>query len=343
VTARASRAPDESATIVARAPTRLDFGGGWTDVPPYCEEQGGFVCNIAIARYATVALARAPGEDSVDALAGMPGSHGAHGGEHALARAALRRAGLASHATRLTSDYPVGAGLGGSSAAGVALVGACRALAGQTLDDRAAIAEQSRAIEVEDLGIAGGRQDHYAAAFGGALGLAFTDRTTVDRISLGDETVAALERRLVVGYTGESRISAATITGVLDAYRSRERRVTAALARMAALARLMADALRGGDIDALGALVGEHWTHQRSLHAGITTPRIEAAMAAAMRAGASGGKALGASGGGCVMVIAASGREDEVRRALATVIEPLDVRVDRDGLTVRGATGDLAP
>lgn len=317
--------PDAPPSVVARAPTRLDFGGGWTDVPPYCEEQGGYVCNLAITRHATVVLARAAG-DGGDSLLER--------GEHALARAALHRARLAGHPVRLTSDYPVGAGLGGSSAAGVALVGACRALRGIALEDRAAIAEESRAIEVEDLGIAGGRQDHYAAAFGGALGLTFTDRTSVERIPLADATVAALERRVVVGYTGESRISAATITGVLDAYRAREPRVTGALARMATLARAMAEALRGDDVDELGRLVGEHWTHQRALHAAITTPRIEAAIEAAARAGALGGKALGASGGGCVMAIAAEGREDAVRRAMAAVVEPLEMRVDRAGLVV---------
>jgi D-glycero-alpha-D-manno-heptose-7-phosphate kinase len=312
------------AAVVARAPTRLDFGGGWTDVPPYGAEQGGYVCNLAVTRHATVTLTRdANGDDALPPDA-----------EHALARAALRRAGLEAHAARLTSDYPVGAGLGGSSAAGVALVGACRALRGADIDDRAAIAEESRAIEVEDLGIAGGFQDHYAAAFGGALGLTFTDRTTVDRLPLTPETIEALERRLVVGYTGQSRLSATTIRGVLDAYRAREPRVTAALARMATLARLMADALRAGDVDTLGALVGEHWTHQRALHPAITTDTIDVALDEASRAGALGGKALGASGGGCVVAIAGEGRETAVRAAMAGVVELLAIRVDTVGLRV---------
>ena len=87
-------------------------------------------------------------------------------------------------------------------------------------------------------------------------------------------------------------------------------------------------------MDALGALVGEHWTHQRALHPAITTPTIEAALDAAMRAGAIGGKALGASGGGCVVVIARDGREDEVRAAMDRVVAPVPVTVDPAGLVV---------
>jgi D-glycero-alpha-D-manno-heptose-7-phosphate kinase len=96
----------------------------------------------------------------------------------------------------------------------------------------------------------------------------------------------------------------------------------------------MAAALRAGDLDALGALVGEHWTHQRALHPSITTSRIDAIMDAARHAGALGGKALGASGGGCVLVIARDGREDELARALAPLGERLDFAVDHAGFEV---------
>ena len=104
---------------------------------------------------------------------------------------------------------------------------------------------------------------------------------------------------------------------------------------MATLARAMAESLRAGDVDELGRLVGEHWMHQRALHPAITTPRIDAALDAAARAGALGGKALGASGGGCVVAIAADGREEAVRRAMAAVVEPLEIGIDRDGLVAR--------
>jgi galactokinase/mevalonate kinase-like predicted kinase len=96
----------------------------------------------------------------------------------------------------------------------------------------------------------------------------------------------------------------------------------------------MAAALRAEDLDALGILIGEQWTHQRALHRSISTPRIEAIVAAADRAGALGTKALGASGGGCVLAIAADGREDELAAALAPLGERLTYAIDTEGFEV---------
>src|SRR5687767_14911003 len=111
--------------LVARAPTRLDFGGGWTDVPPYSDEEGGFVCNVALARYATVRVhPSATATGSIDAK---------RANDSALAEAAVRRAGITGISVEITSDFPLGAGLGGSSAAGVAVNAALTAWRGQTL------------------------------------------------------------------------------------------------------------------------------------------------------------------------------------------------------------------
>jgi D-glycero-alpha-D-manno-heptose-7-phosphate kinase len=119
---------------------------------------------------------------------------------------------------------------------------------------------------------------------------------------------------------------------VLNAYHDRESHVVRALQRMAELARLMAEAIASESIDRLGELVAEHWTHQRSLHPRITTPRIERTLAAAHDAGAIGGKALGASGGGCVVVIAREGRETQVREAVSRVATLIPFSIDRDGV-----------
>jgi D-glycero-alpha-D-manno-heptose-7-phosphate kinase len=310
-----------SRALVARAPTRLDFGGGWTDVAPYCDEQGGAVCNAAITRYATATVATG--------VAGATPS----ASDDALVRAALRRAGIVDATASVASDFPIAAGLGGSSAAGVALAGALAALRGETLEP-AALAERSRRTEVEELGVAGGFQDHYAAAFGGALLLTYEGCVGVELLAVSDATCDALARRGVLLYTGVSRISASTIVAVSDAYRAGDAGVCAALARMKMLAVEMAASLRAGDVDALGEQLAEHWVHQRALHPTITTDRIDAIGRTAARAGALGMKALGASAGGCVFVLARAGREEELARAIAPLGERLDFEIDRAGFDI---------
>lgn len=322
--------------VTARAPARIDFGGGWTDVPPYDREQGGCVCNLAIARHVTVSITAHDAGVEIDedghtvrseSAASLPRT-----GQSALAAASLRRSDASDLRLRIRSYFPAGAGLGGSSAAGVALVGALSAWRGES-PSRDEIAELSRTVEVDELGIAGGRQDHYAASFGGALGLWFEDRVRVEPIELGEKLIDAIEQRCIVGYTGRSRISGDTITAVLDGYANRDPGVTAALRRMRDLAAEMIAALRGGSLDVLGELVAEHWLHQRQLHPRITTPEIDALLAAAANAGALGGKALGASGGGCVLVIAPDDKVGPVRAAVARFADLVPFMVDRTGLT----------
>ena len=303
-------------SVIARAPVRIDFGGGWTDVPPYPVQQGGYVCNIAIARYATATIGAAATESPYE--------------DPPLVAAALRRFGAAGLTVNLESDYPEGAGLGGSSAAGVALCGGLSLWRGESLAP-GELAERSRTVEAEDLGIAGGRQDHYAAAFGGALGLTFGETVKVQRIPLSPQLQADIERRCLVFYTGQSRISAETITAVLDAYRTREPRVLRSLHRMKELAQSMTQALLNGSVDDLGALVREHWEHQRSLHPGIPTELIDEIIDRAYANGAIGCKALGASGGGCVLCISDADEIEAVRRAVAPLAQPVIYTVDRRG------------
>ena len=299
-------------------------------MPPYSEREGGFVCNLAITRYATVLVAPAAQSDdstlSADRARDRP-----------LVEAAVRRAGVTGADVALYNDFPVGAGLGGSSAAGVALADALSRCNGHVLD-AATLAERSRATEVEELGVAGGRQDHYASAFGGALALRFSNRgTEVRQIPLTREARDDIERRCLVVYTGESRISGDTITAVTGAYERRDAKVLFALQRMKQLAEEMSRAVERGDIDGLASLVGEHWAHQRSLHPAIPTSRIDAIVERARRAGALGAKALGASGGGCVLVIARRGQEAKVATAVSALGPLLPFTVAEHGVeTMRG-------
>ena len=138
--------------IVTRAPTRIDFGGGWTDVPPYSNEVGGFVCNVAITRYATVSIS--------PSSTGSP-DEATSAGDRAIITAAARRFRLQAQDVDIsvTSDFPIGAGLGGSSAVGVATCAAFAAMRRQSMSP-SAIAELSRENAKGDLGVPGRRPDH---------------------------------------------------------------------------------------------------------------------------------------------------------------------------------------
>ncbi|MGH7679767.1 MAG: hypothetical protein ACRENU_14960 [Gemmatimonadaceae bacterium] len=322
--------------VTTRAPTRVDLGGGWTDVPPYCDREGGYVCNIAITRYATARLTemRHPSLVSMHDASHVSTSHDSRvPPREPLVAAAMRRSGVDDAAVSIQNDFPVGAGLGGSSAASAAVIGAL--LHWQDKEwDRADIAEEGRRIEVEELGVAGGRQDHYAATHGGALGLTFTNRVEVRRIDLSEGIRRDLVARATLIYTGQSRISGDTITAVLGAYEAREPRVLEALRRMRELAMEMATALERSDLDALGEQLREHWEHQRSLHPSIPTDHIDEIIDRSRRAGALGAKAMGASGGGCVLILARKGDGDRVRQAVRPLGQILEFDIDDTGLAL---------
>lgn len=308
--------------VVARAPTRLDLGGGWTDVPPYCDIEGGFVCNVAINRYVTATVSASANDGGRLPYPDSP-----------LVLAALKRAGVTNVEIDLHSDFPVAAGLGGSSAASAALLGALTEWRHMGIDRRA-IAEEGRRIEVEEMGINGGTQDHFAAAFGGALALTCGSRVETQRIAMTAEMRRAFERRAILIYTGQSRISGANIDAVLNGWRTGNAGIMQAMRGMKEVAQRMPAALAAGDMDQLGELVAEQWSFQRTLHPAITTPLIDEIVDRAFANGALGAKALGASGGGCVLVIAGEGRANEVRSELDPLGTLLPFEIDTDGLTI---------
>lgn len=310
--------------FIASAPARVDLAGGWTDVPPYATEVGGAVCNVAIEMRALAIV--------------TPASMSVAPGE-ALLRAAWQRAGEPAVTIAVKSAIPLGSGLGGSSAAGVALAAALATHGGRALDPHD-LAELSRSTETETMGLPGGCQDHYAAAFGGALLLTCRGQTRVHPVIMSDESITEFERCAMIAYTGVSRMSATTITAVLEAWRAGEAQTCESLQAMAELAPAMAMALAAADLEEVGRLVSSHWTAQRALHSTITTPAIEQIVRETTRAGASGVKALGASGGGCVLVIARGDRVRAVRDALAAQASILPLRVSRSGVQVHAGTGD---
>jgi D-glycero-alpha-D-manno-heptose-7-phosphate kinase len=305
--------------VITRAPARIDFVGGWTDVQPFCDKEAGLVVNAACTLYAHVTVDKGTGGEPTDEFI----------------RAACRRFGLTDVRVTLASDAPVGSGLGGSGSVGVALVGALAAYAGAAMTRRE-IAEVAHDIEIQDLHIIGGRQDQYAAAFGGFHALTFKgDSVEIEALSLPRERVAELQARSVVVYTGQSRVSGNIHAQVQEAFRRHNPDTLDALATIRRAASDFCANLRDGSPDALGELLTENWQAQKRLHPSTTNERVDAFFRIAEGAGALGGKALGAGGGGCLYFLAMDGRAGELKRALGAaggVI--LDAPFDFGGLDV---------
>ncbi len=330
-------------TLRSRAPVRLDLAGGWTDVPPFSAEVGGAVVNAAINRY-TYATVRLLDSDDIHLISAdydlsltLPAAERlAYDGQLDLLKAALNRLGPHKGVKLFVrSDAPPGSGVGSSGATGVAILGVLNGLRHQPLSLHQ-LAELAHLLEIEELRVAGGKQDQYAAALGGFNYLEFKDpAVAASPLRLSEATINELEKRLILCYTGRARLSGNIISAVMGAYRQQNPRTVRALHRMVELASEVRGALLRGDVDVLGPLILENWACQKDLHPSVNNPDIERLFELALAHGATGGKALGAGGGGCILFVTIADREHEVRKALSTAGVPImDFNLDLKGLQV---------
>ncbi|MCG7360613.1 GHMP kinase [Roseomonas sp. ACRSG] len=315
----------------ARVPLRLGLAGGGTDLSPYCDQFGGAVLNITIDRYAYAFI-----EHSNDGLVhfvapdlGLQESFEPAPEEVAKAEIKLHAGVYQRFARqfadgrmtplRITSfvDAPPGSGLGSSSALVVALVEAFRNFMAVPLGPYD-VAHMAFEIERLELNLAGGKQDHYAAAFGGANFIEFLaeDRVIVNPLRVPPPVLNELELSLVVCFTGVSRSSERIIEEQQRQLISAGADALASMHQLKADALEMKDALLRGQIDRLAAILNRSWEAKKRTARGISTAGIETLFEAAVAAGAKGGKVSGAGGGGFMMFVVPPTRRMAVIRAL---------------------------
>jgi D-glycero-alpha-D-manno-heptose-7-phosphate kinase len=311
--------------ISAAAPLRVSFVGGGTDFPAYYREHGGAVVSATINHRAHVSIS--PREDDRVRIRSLDLGHVVDyrldappplDGVMDLAKAAVRRFGVSSGIDmEVRSDAPAGSGLGGSSALTTAIAGALAAMQGTALRP-SELAELCYAIEREDAGVVGGKQDQYAAAFGGFNLLEFSDAgVDVTSLSLSDGALARLHEQLMLCYTGTVRTNLGLIDTQLRMFHEGREETLLGMKQLHELAYRMRDALEHGDVVELGALLDEAYASKKQMnpHIADETP-IERLFALARNAGASGGKICGAGGGGYLLLACAPERQGNVRDAL---------------------------
>lgn len=329
--------------IIVRAPTRISFGGGGTDLAAYYERFGGLVVSAAISRYCYAQVSESStvagsvtSADYQQRFHWEPDHLPAVDAPLALPKAALRefamRGTLQSAATlALASDVPPGSGLGSSSAMAVALLQALSTRYEGSLNS-ADVAARACTLEIERLGMPIGKQDQYASAFGGLNVIEISSggvRVTPLRISL--TTRSALEARLLLFWTNRAHDSTAILRGQRSDTETRAD-VLASLHDIKAIAHAMRITLEAGRLDAFGRLLDDAWQTKRQLSAAISSDAIDEWYAEARRAGALGGKITGAGGGGFLLLYAPLERHGAVRGAMRKAgLAELPFTFDLDG------------
>lgn len=307
--------------VRSRAPVRIDFAGGWTDVAVFADSVGGAVVSATIDKYVHGHMRTMDsGQPSAD-----PARHVAQGAEWQVPGEGIT---VAYH-----SDLPAGSGLGTSATLNVVWLSLVRA---QPVDeaDRATLAELAYDLE-RILGILGGRQDQYASAFGGVNYLTFGGTTRVERLHLDPGVIAELEDRLVLCYTGRPRLSSTIHHDVWESYRSGSPTTVQALYGLRQVAGEVRTALLSGDVERFGTLLNQNWEYQKALHASVSNAQIEHVFEHARRRGAVAGKACGAGGGGCLLFLSAAGGKSELEGSLAELgVRVIPFRFEFGGLTV---------
>lgn len=314
--------PDHSffaSGIRSRAPLRLGLAGGGTDLSPYCDDYGGSVLNVTIARHAYASLTpRGDGQVAFvandigerETLSSDPGAIGLDDGLR-VHRAVYKRImetyndGKALPVTLISwVESPTGAGLGASSALVVAMIGAFQRLLGLPMGEFD-IAHLAYEIERIDLGMSGGKQDQYAATFGGLNFMEFAsgNRVIVNPLNLPAEIMCELEASLLLCFTGRSRLSSDVIDKQVSGLKSGAAQSIESMHLLKREALEMKAALLRGELPAIDDIFRRGWEAKKSTASGISNERIDAIWQAAMDAGARAGKISGAGGGGFMMLL----------------------------------------
>lgn len=323
--------------IVSRAPVRFSLGGGGTDLPSYSREHGGFLVAAAIDKYVFVnanrrfypsirlAYSKTETVERVDQI------------EHRIFREALRFAKIESGIELVSvADLPANSGLGSSSSFTVALLNALHAYQREFVPTKQ-LAEEACHIEIDVLKEPIGKQDQYISAYGGITAFTFDKDGSVhvERLPVKEDVIDELESNLLIFYSGVERSASAVLTEQAKTVKANKDDAVARMHRIKEIGYETKKLLLEGNLDRFGELMHEHWTNKRKLAANMTDSAIDEHYEAARKAGAIGGKLMGAGGGGFFMFYV---RPTEKRKVLETLhgrgLRQLRFRFDFDGARI---------
>lgn len=336
-------ASDEGKVFVrSRAPVRISFGGGGSDVTHFFQAQKGAVLNAAVSLYAHATLwPRDDGkihissgdldaEFNADNLAEATSNMGEFGLFQALLLVVRPSFGFDLH---VYSDFGVGSGLGGSASVAVAVLGCFNALRNDQWT-RYEIAELAFQAERLHMNVSGGWQDQYAAAFGGINFMEFkSNRNSVTPLAIDGQIISELGQSLILCNTGIKH-SSGNIHDDQKKEMAKDEKIEL-VKQNVKLTQDLKESLVAGDLISIGSLMNKAWSIKRQLSSKISSPQIDYCYEEIIASGALGGKLLGAGGGGYFLFFVAGDRQLSVRKRIVELgldIQPFSF--DREGLSV---------
>jgi D-glycero-alpha-D-manno-heptose-7-phosphate kinase len=320
--------------IVSKTPLRMSYVGGGSDLPSFYREEIGAVLSTSIDKYVYVAINKKFDGNIRLSYSKTEEVDRASKIEHPLVREALNMLSI-SGGVEIASmaDIPSrGSGLGSSSSFTVALLNALYAYKNQYIS-KEALAQQACDIEIARCGEPIGKQDQYAAAYGGLNLIRFhpDETVSVDPVICSAQTVEKIHVSTLVFYTGRTRSASGVLQSQSDAMKMGQRR--SLVRRMVELAFELKRELESGDVENFGKILDENWRLKSQLADGISDPQIDAWYQKGLSAGASGGKLLGAGNGGFMMFYAPPQHHEQIRRSLSE-LTPIKFGFDTNGAQI---------
>ena len=330
--------------LKATTPTRIDLAGGTLDLYPlYLMEDGALTINCAIDMKCTITLEERADkevhiasrdlniEEKFDAVELVSTE-----GELSIVTRAIKFFRLQSGLNITTENHiKKGSGLGASSSLLIAALGALNMLTDSSYSMEQLI-DLAADLEAQCIRVPTGKQDYYAAAFGGVSALWF-DVGGVSRECLlqNEEDIRELEKRIILSFTGTPRFSGITNWSMIKHYIEADPTTLTEMKRIKEITLAMRDSIMGREWDTMALLLDQEWQSRRKLAEGVTTARVEDIMDAALNAGALANKICGAGGGGCMVTCIEPERRDKVEAALAEAgAEVLPFNIVREGIEI---------
>lgn len=318
--------------IITQTPYRVSFAGGGTDLPAFYQHDYGAVLSMGVAQHMYVTVSPRFEKTTRMAYTRVEIADGIDKLDHTIAREALRMTELGEYLEITTvGDVPAGTGMGSSSSLAVGILNALYAYKGQVTSP-SMLAEKACEIEIDILAKPIGRQDQYAAAFGGVNYIRFNPdhSVAVEPVPCDPAFLADLERHILLLYTDQQRDADTILKQQSEGSRDK----LSVLKEMRDLAGELRSTMGGaGSLEDFGRILHQGWLLKRSLGFGISNAGVDTWYERAREKGALGGKLLGAGGGGFLLVMAPPETHDAIRAACGHPRELL-FRIDRRGSRV---------